>query len=51
MIIIGVDQSQPAFAESSVCDRLAFAWRSLQNRTGKETFREKVDKAGLRAGG
>ena len=44
------DQSQPAFAESSVCDRLAFAWRSLRNRTGKETFREKGDKAGSRAG-
>ena len=44
------DQSQPAFAESSACDRLAFAGRSLRNRTGKETFREKGHKAGLRAG-
>ena len=44
------DKSQPAFAESSVYDRLAFTWRSLRNRTGKETFREKGIKAGSPAG-
>ena len=41
------DKSQPAFAESSACNRLAFAWRSLRNRTAKDVFREKDGQSAL----
>src|ERR1022692_494617 len=41
-------KSQPAFGESAVCDRIAFARWSLRNRTANVPSREKCGKASLR---